>query len=294
VFPHVRSLSDPEQLEEERRLCYVGLTRAQDRLYLTHADHRTLWGGTSYNPPSRFLDECPTSSSSCAAPPRPPRPKRRRDAEVLEVAGAEFHVGDRVLHTKFGRAGSRAVRRGRARRGHRRVRRRGRQAPGARLRPAGAGERERAVTDLGRLRAGVPRRARRQVDAARDRFAARYRPWPVLGGIAIAAPWRCSGCRRWSARRSAPRCPSARSRSAGGLLFLGFGVWTLRDDDDDDDADRAALAARCCSASPSRSCSPSSATRPCSRPRAGEHPGAAADLARGGAGMTAASGIAIG
>jgi DNA helicase-2/ATP-dependent DNA helicase PcrA len=59
VFPHLRSLTDPNQLEEERRLAYVGLTRARQRLYLTHAWSRTLFGGTQYNPPSRFLDEIP-------------------------------------------------------------------------------------------------------------------------------------------------------------------------------------------------------------------------------------------
>jgi DNA helicase-2/ATP-dependent DNA helicase PcrA len=59
VFPHLRSLGEPEELEEERRLAYVGITRAQERLYLTHAWSRTLYGGTQYNPPSRFLDEIP-------------------------------------------------------------------------------------------------------------------------------------------------------------------------------------------------------------------------------------------
>jgi len=59
VFPHVRSLTEPAELEEERRLCYVGITRARERLYLTHAWCRTLFGGTQYNPPSRFLDEVP-------------------------------------------------------------------------------------------------------------------------------------------------------------------------------------------------------------------------------------------
>ncbi|HEX8802838.1 MAG TPA: 3'-5' exonuclease, partial [Acidimicrobiales bacterium] len=59
VFPHLRSLTEPDQLEEERRLAYVGLTRARKRLYLTHAWSRTLFGGTQYNPPSRFLDEIP-------------------------------------------------------------------------------------------------------------------------------------------------------------------------------------------------------------------------------------------
>jgi DNA helicase-2/ATP-dependent DNA helicase PcrA len=59
VFPHLRSLTDPDQLEEERRLAYVGITRARQRLYLTHAWSRTLFGGTQYNPPSRFIDEIP-------------------------------------------------------------------------------------------------------------------------------------------------------------------------------------------------------------------------------------------
>ncbi len=108
VFPHVRSLDDPRELEEERRLCYVGITRAEERLYLTHATHRTLWGGVSYNPPSRFLNELPDElvevqgtgrtnsykSSSAAG--------RLREKERLEVEGEEFRVGDKVLHTKFG------------------------------------------------------------------------------------------------------------------------------------------------------------------------------------------------
>jgi ATP-dependent DNA helicase UvrD/PcrA len=61
VFPHLRSLTEPDQLEEERRLAYVGITRARRRLYLTHAWSRTLFGGTQYNPPSRFLDEIPAA-----------------------------------------------------------------------------------------------------------------------------------------------------------------------------------------------------------------------------------------
>jgi DNA helicase-2/ATP-dependent DNA helicase PcrA len=60
VFPHLRSLTEPDQLEEERRLAYVAITRARERLYLTHAWSRTLFGGTQYNPSSRFLDEIPT------------------------------------------------------------------------------------------------------------------------------------------------------------------------------------------------------------------------------------------
>ena len=60
VFPHYRSMGDPAALEEERRLAYVGITRARERLYLCHAWSRTLFGTTSYNPPSRFLGEIPS------------------------------------------------------------------------------------------------------------------------------------------------------------------------------------------------------------------------------------------
>ena len=59
VFPHLRSIGEPDELEEERRLAYVGITRARERLYLSHAWARTIYGGTQYNPPSRFLDEIP-------------------------------------------------------------------------------------------------------------------------------------------------------------------------------------------------------------------------------------------
>src|SRR3546814_5636624 len=59
VFSHLRSIGEPDELEEERRLAYVALTRAQERIYLSHAWSRTLYGGTQYKPPSRFLDEIP-------------------------------------------------------------------------------------------------------------------------------------------------------------------------------------------------------------------------------------------
>ena len=60
VFPHVRALGDPSELEEERRLAYVGITRAMQRLHLTSAWSRMMHGQTQYNPPSRFLDEIPS------------------------------------------------------------------------------------------------------------------------------------------------------------------------------------------------------------------------------------------
>ena len=59
VFPHVRALTEPDQMEEERRLAYVGITRAMSKLYMSHAWSRQLFGSTQYNPPSRFFDEIP-------------------------------------------------------------------------------------------------------------------------------------------------------------------------------------------------------------------------------------------
>jgi DNA helicase-2/ATP-dependent DNA helicase PcrA len=60
VFPHIRALTEPAQMEEERRLAYVGITRAMQRLHMTHAWSRQLFGSTQYNPPSRFFDEIPS------------------------------------------------------------------------------------------------------------------------------------------------------------------------------------------------------------------------------------------
>ena len=67
VFPHMRSLGDPKELEEERRLAYVGITRARERLYLSRAVSRAAWGAPCYNPPSRFLDEIPDELRRLAA-----------------------------------------------------------------------------------------------------------------------------------------------------------------------------------------------------------------------------------
>jgi len=107
VFPHLRALEDPDQLEEERRLCYVGITRARRQLYLTHAWSRTLWGSTSHAIPSRFLSELPAEllrdvGSSWSARPDPLRPsswgRRRlgggRGAERGDWDGVDEPVGD--------------------------------------------------------------------------------------------------------------------------------------------------------------------------------------------------------
>jgi len=100
VFPHMRSLGEPSEMEEERRLAYVGITRAQDRLYLTSAWNRTLWGATSYNPPSRFLKEIPADLMEVAAKRTPARGTVAAPAHT--VAATDIAAGDRVKHDKWG------------------------------------------------------------------------------------------------------------------------------------------------------------------------------------------------
>src|SRR5688572_734461 len=121
IFPHLRSLGEPDELEEERRLCYVGITRARERLYLSHAWCRTLWGSTQYNPPSRFLKEIPEELTHVAEGGRMGGGRRsaeehRRDvvdaamrsgrgATPARTTGAEelgLRVGDDVVHGKWG------------------------------------------------------------------------------------------------------------------------------------------------------------------------------------------------
>jgi DNA helicase-2/ATP-dependent DNA helicase PcrA len=96
VFPHYRSMGDAAELEEERRLAYVGITRAGRRLYLTHAWSRSLFGGSNYNPPSRFLGEIPTHLVHSLETEREGRghPPAREAVSVTE--------GDTVVHDKWG------------------------------------------------------------------------------------------------------------------------------------------------------------------------------------------------
>jgi DNA helicase-2/ATP-dependent DNA helicase PcrA len=107
VFPHYRSLGHPEELEEERRLCYVAMTRAKERLYLTSAWSRSLFGGRNANPPSRFLKEVPPELVDSRASDRG-GPSRRAAARVGRAAASggdatgDLGVGDRVLHPTFG------------------------------------------------------------------------------------------------------------------------------------------------------------------------------------------------
>ncbi|CAN5209579.1 DNA helicase PcrA [soil metagenome] len=102
IFPHMRTLGDPAELEEERRLAYVGMTRAMDRLYLTSAWRRMLFGGTNYNPPSRFLKEVPSELIEKAE-----KRKRTSNAEAAwsgrpTIDPAQIETGDRVRHDKWG------------------------------------------------------------------------------------------------------------------------------------------------------------------------------------------------
>jgi DNA helicase-2/ATP-dependent DNA helicase PcrA len=99
VFPHTRALGDPEELEEERRLCYVGLTRARERLYLTWAVHRRLHGYGA-GEPSRFLREMPEEGlqllNARPAPPGLP------EAPAAETDALPLRVGTRVRHSRWG------------------------------------------------------------------------------------------------------------------------------------------------------------------------------------------------
>ncbi|MEV5121545.1 DNA helicase PcrA [Streptomyces decoyicus] len=129
VFPHMRSLGQTKELEEERRLAYVGITRARERLYVTRSTMRSAWGQPSYNPPSRFLEEIPgdyvewkrtgpatpsasmggmssgggggfggaLSSSARAKGPSGFATRRASDRPVVALT-----IGDRVTHDSFG------------------------------------------------------------------------------------------------------------------------------------------------------------------------------------------------
>jgi len=98
LFPHARSIDDPDGLEEERRLCYVALTRARERLILSHADSRALRGSRMYSIPSRFLDEIPEESLG-----RPvPHVRGTGGGTGQMISPSPFDVGDSVVHESFG------------------------------------------------------------------------------------------------------------------------------------------------------------------------------------------------
>ena len=101
VFPHMRALGDPHELEEERRLCYVGITRAEQRVYLTRAWSRNLWGQNNFNGPSRFLKEIPDHLTTNAKRIRRSRTLEAR-TPVSTVSDVEIAMGDRVRHAHWG------------------------------------------------------------------------------------------------------------------------------------------------------------------------------------------------
>jgi DNA helicase-2/ATP-dependent DNA helicase PcrA len=115
IFPHSRTLGEKDEIEEERRLAYVGLTRAEKRLYISRAEYRSSWGSPTYNPASRFLDEIPEGviewrnhgGSSASLSPSlirksrvatapPPRPTGKKSTAM------QLAVGERVSHDTFG------------------------------------------------------------------------------------------------------------------------------------------------------------------------------------------------
>jgi len=109
ILPHRKSFDDPQQMEEERRLCYVGITRAKKRLYLLRSYRRSLFGGSTANPPSRFLpDISPHLISSRGLWDESPTPvpspdfSRNFHPSRRSVGTITLKVGDHVHHSKFG------------------------------------------------------------------------------------------------------------------------------------------------------------------------------------------------
>lgn len=118
VFPHSRSIGDMEEMEEERRLCYVALTRAMKQLYLTHATSRSLFGNKNYNAPSRFLSELPEevvekqgikrkSNTNIAGFTSTTAAKRSNIytptlLQKSKIDTTQYEIGQKVKHSRFG------------------------------------------------------------------------------------------------------------------------------------------------------------------------------------------------
>ena len=113
IFPHSRTLGDKNEIEEERRLAYVGLTRARERLYISRSEYRTAWGAPAYNPASRFLAEIPEGVIEWDEhePSAPRNSSLTRSANFMPAPRATgrtsdstmvLEVGDRVSHDTFG------------------------------------------------------------------------------------------------------------------------------------------------------------------------------------------------
>jgi DNA helicase-2/ATP-dependent DNA helicase PcrA len=125
LFPHSRSMDDPEQMEEERRLCYVGVTRAKEYLYLLHTFRRTLYGESEIREPSRFLGDIPANLLAGRQGRRPPQQPslglsagryhtrqgttfraaasdKERPSSAAQPVSPHFQTGDEVRHRVFG------------------------------------------------------------------------------------------------------------------------------------------------------------------------------------------------
>ena len=113
TFPHTRALGDPKELEEERRLAYVGITRARERLHISRAEVRSAWGAPQYNPPSRFLDEIPSHlmdwqrvTTTSMRPSSTPAVARLAARPGVKSPGnhpiPSLDAGDRVTSDSFG------------------------------------------------------------------------------------------------------------------------------------------------------------------------------------------------
>lgn len=122
LFPSQRSMFSQEEIEEERRLCYVGITRAKKELYLTYAERRSMYGGSTYSKASRFLDEIPTEYLNIIEKPKAnkvahgnatsqsemfdkifERKKESTPIRQVDPVSFEFKAGDMVMHRKFGK-----------------------------------------------------------------------------------------------------------------------------------------------------------------------------------------------
>lgn len=109
LFPNYRSLEDPKALEEERRLCYVGITRAKERLFISYARERRLYGSREPASPSLFLGELPASlllSNTASAIPKrlttPIREIKQQESNLPNTHAGDWNIGDQVVHRAFG------------------------------------------------------------------------------------------------------------------------------------------------------------------------------------------------
>ncbi len=225
VFPHMRALGQAKELEEERRLAYVGITRARERLYLTRSSLRSAWGQPSYNPPSRFLEEIPAAASGVEAHGRdgPARPAGPASGVASSLSSSRSRSAASGASAASPRAGARPRSRSS----------RWRSGTGSRT-TSSAWARSSAVKGTGDERRGDGRLRRR---ASRSGCCCGTRRWrsfsasldggarscgPAVAGRAVPrAPWsgaRHGGLRRVEAVAAQPRQRVDRRAAAGPYL----------------------------------------------------------------------------